>query len=246
MPNQIKTSPAESLLALFAGSDRAAAILGDLTEMAATRGRLWFVAAYARTLVSFTWRIVLALFVADIGRQMIFDLFHLYIGHTPAAWRNATGSWLDLLNSSGPLLACIMSTLWFVLPFAVIRYGVRDRFVRLTAAVAVGTTLAFLCIPWASLACAAATLVLATAAFTSSTWRKPLEVLLWTGAAGVLTIAAADAFRLGFHPQPGIERTLASYAQILTFQGSLLVAAFVCSRLHRWLLEPAAGNAASA
>jgi hypothetical protein len=177
---------------------------------------------------------------------MIFDLFHLYIGHTPAVWRNATGSWLDLLNSSGPLLACIMSTLWFVLPFAVLRYGRRDRFVQLTFAVAIGTTLAFLSIPWASLACAAATLVLAAAAFTSSTWRKPLEVLLWTGAAGILTIAAADAFRLGFHPQPGIERTLVSYAQILTFQGSLLVAAFVCSRLHRWLLEPAAGNAASA
>jgi hypothetical protein len=81
----------------------------------------------------------------------------------------------------------------------------------------------------------------------ANTWRKPLEVLLWTGAAGILTIAAADAFRLGFHPQPGIERTLASYAEILTFQGSLLVAAFVCSRLHRWLLEPpAAGDAASA
>jgi hypothetical protein len=129
----------------------------------------------------------------------------------------------------------------------VLRYGRRDRFVQLTFAVAVGTTLAFLCIPWASLAFAAATLVLAAAAFTSNTWRKPLEVLLWTGAAGILTIAAADAFRLGFHPQPGIDRTLASYAEILTFQGSLLVAAFVCSRLHRWLLEPPApGNAASA
>jgi hypothetical protein len=237
----------EWLLARLTDRDRAAAILGDLTEMAQTRGRLWFVAAYARTLFSFTWRIVLALFVADIGRQMIFDLFHLYIGHTPAVWRSATGSWLDLLNSSGPLLACIMSTLWFVLPFAVIRYGRRDRFVQLTFAVAVGTTLAFLCIPWASPACAAATLVLAVAAFTPNTWRKPLEVLLWTVAAGILTIAAADAFRLGFHPQPGIERTLASYAEILTFQGSLLVAAFVCSRLHRWLLEPpAAGDAASA
>src|ERR1039457_7485295 len=90
----------ESLLALFAGPTHAAAIFGDLTEMAATRGRLWFVAAYARTLVSFTWRIVLALFVADIGRQMIFDLFHLYIGHTPAAWRNATGFPLHLVNTS--------------------------------------------------------------------------------------------------------------------------------------------------
>src|ERR1019366_5508664 len=132
MPESISSartsSPAiaEWLLARITDPTRAAAIMGDLTEMAATRGRAWFWTAYARTLVSFTWRIVLALFVADIGRQMIFDLFHLYIRHTPAAWRNATGSWLDLLNSSGPLLACILSTLWFVLPFAVLRYGRRD------------------------------------------------------------------------------------------------------------------------
>jgi hypothetical protein len=235
MPNLL-----EFLLALFAGPARAAAILGDLTEMAATRGRLWFVAAYARTLVSLTWRIVLALFVADIGRQTIFDLFHLYIGHTPAAWRNNTGSWLDLLNSSGPLLACIMSTLWFVLPFAVIRYGVRDRFVRLTFAVALGATLAFLSIPWASLLFAVATLALAAAAFLSPTWRKPLEVLLWTGAAGLLMIGAADALRLRvprallFVHGHGL---LAANAYALLFQTGLLVLALVCSRLHRLLLD---------
>ena len=157
----------ESILALFASPTRAAAMMGDLTEMARTRGRGWFVAAYTRTLLALTWRIVLALFVADIGRQLIFDLFHLYIGHTPAAWRNATGSWLDLLNSSGPLLACIMSTLWFALPFAAVRYGVRDRFVQLTFAIAVGTTVAFLAIPFASLLVASATLALAAAAFLS-------------------------------------------------------------------------------
>src|ERR1019366_375463 len=86
------TSPAESILALFAGPDRAAAILGDLTEMAATRGRAWFLTAYARTLVSFTWRIVLALVVATIGRQLIENLFHIYIWHTFAAWRTTNGS----------------------------------------------------------------------------------------------------------------------------------------------------------
>ena len=250
MPN---TSPAEVFLALFAGPARAAAIMGDLAEMAATRSRLWFAAAYLRTLFTFTWRIVLALFVADIGRQTIFDLFHLYLGHTPAAWRNATGSWLDLLNSSGPLLACIMSTLWFVLPFAVIRYGLRDRFVRLTAAVAVETTLAFLCIPLISLVAAAATLALAFVAFLSRRWRKPFEVLAWTGTFGLLSVAAFTVLSRQFLSQrPAISRNLGSHpfaldALAFSFQGSFLVAAFVCSRMHRWLLEtPAAGNAASA
>jgi hypothetical protein len=235
------TSPAEFILALFTGPTRAAAILGDLEELAQTRGRLWFAAAYARTLFSFTWRIVLALFVADIGRQTIFDVFHLYIRHTPAAWRHATGSWIDLLNSSGPLLACIMSTLWFVLPFAVVRYGRRDRFVQLTFAVAIGTTLAFLAIPFASLACAVATLALAAAALLSRTWRKPFEVLLWTEAAGLAMIAAANAVRLRFLFAHG-HRVLIGNGFALLFQTSLLVLAIVCARMHTLLLEPAVAS----
>jgi hypothetical protein len=240
MPN---TSPVEIFLALFAGPDRAAAILGDLTEMAATRGRLWFLAAYLRTLFTFTWRIVLALFVADIGRQSIFDLFHLYLRVTPPAWRTTLSP--AFLNSSGPLLACIVSTLWFALPFAAVRYGLRDRFVQLTFAIAVGITVALLYIPWASLLVAAATLLLAAAALLSTTWRKPLEILACTAAAGLLMIGASDAIRLRVlilfaHDH----RMLVGNAYALLFQTSLLALAFVCSRMHTHLLQnpPAAAS----
>ena len=178
-----KTCRTELLLARLTNPTRAAAIYGDLTEMAATRGRLWFVAAYLRTLFTFTWRIVLALFVADVGRQLAFDTNHLNLLVTPAAWRANTGSFVNLLNSSGPLIACIMSTLWFALFFALVRYGRRDAFVRLTALVTAGAFLAFLAIPWISLVAAAATLALTCAAFLSARWRKPFEVLAWTGAA---------------------------------------------------------------
>ena len=236
-----KTSLTESLLALFAGRARAAAIYGDLTEMAATRGTLWFLAAYARTLFSLTWRIVFALAVADIARELMFNLANLYFHATPPAWRTTDGPYL--LDHAGPLLACIMSTLWFALPFAAIRYGLRDRFVRLTFAVAVGTTIAFLFIPWASLACAFATLALAAATVFSRTWRKPLEVLLWTGTAGLSMGAVSTAVRTQFLSQhPAIARSLgshplAAYALVFSFQGSLLLIAMVCSRLHRLLLE---------
>jgi hypothetical protein len=232
MPNP---SPAESLLALIAGRTRAAAIFGDLTEMAAARGRLWFVAAYARTLVALTWRIVLALFVADIGRELLFNLANLYFRVTPPTWRTTNAP--HLLNSMGPLLACIMSTLWFVLPFAAVRYGLRDRFVRLTFAIAAGTTVAFLFIPYASLLLATATLALAAAALLSSTSRKPLEVLLATGIAGFLPIAVSSALRLNQRPHAATARTLADYASMLTFDASLLILALVCSRLHRRLLD---------
>ena len=45
----------ETLLARLTTADCAAAILGDLTELSATRGRLWFWTAYARTLLSQRW-----------------------------------------------------------------------------------------------------------------------------------------------------------------------------------------------
>jgi hypothetical protein len=48
---------------------------------------------------------------------------------TPTSWRATVSP--SLLNSSGPFLACVMSTLWFVLPYAAVLYGIRDRFVRL-------------------------------------------------------------------------------------------------------------------
>ena len=231
-----KMPSTEALLALIAGPGRAAAILGDLTEMAATRGRLWFFAAYVRTLVALTWRIPVGLFVAEIARQTIFDLFHIYMNYTPASWRTTLSP--PFLNSMGPLLACIMSTLWFALPFAAVRYGLRDRFVLLTFVIAVGTTVTFLFIPWASLLCAAATLALAGAALISTTWRKPLEVLIWSGGAGLLTIAAVDAVRINVHPAGHAGQIITRYGVILAFQASLLALAFVCSRLHRWLLEP--------
>ncbi len=226
----------ESVLALFAGPTRAAAILGDLTEMAASRGRLWFVAAYARTLFSLTWRIVLALFVADVGRELMFNLANLYFHATPNTWRTTNAPYL--LDHTGPLLACIMSTLWFALPFAAVRYGVRDRFVRLTFAVAVGSTVAFLFIPWASLLCAAATLALAAAALASNTWRKPFEVLLWTGAAGLLMVAVSTVVRIQVpRAFPHSHSLLTRSANELAFGGALLIVAVVCSRLHRLLLD---------
>ena len=203
--------------------------------MAATRGRHWFAAAYLRTLVALTWRILLALFVADIGRQTIFDLFHLYLRIAPPAWRTTLSP--AFLNSSGPLLACIVSTLWFELPFAAVRYGLRDRFVQLTFAIAVGATVAFLFIPWTSLIVAAATLLLAIVAFTSTTWRKPLEVLAWSCATGLLMIGASDAVRLRILVLFAQDhRMLAGNAYALLFQSSLLALAFVCSRLHTLLL----------
>jgi hypothetical protein len=241
---ELKRPFAEFLLALFAGRARAAAIHGDLLELSATRGHLWFVAAYTRTLFTFTWRILLALFVADIGRQFLFDLFHLWLGHTPASWRTAGGPWLNLTNSAGPLLACIMSTLWFALPFTAVLYGTRDRFVRLTVAIALGTTIGFMFIPWASAFLFSATFALAVAAFFSKAWRRPVLVLAGTGAAGLAVIFASLTllnYLKHLLPVPSMPAVMRN-ANMIAFQVSLLAIALVCSRLHRRLLEPLSGD----
>ena len=227
---------AEKLIALIVGHTRAAAIYGDLLELAATRGRLWFFAEYTHTLLTLTWRIVLALFVACVGREFLFDLFHLSMRYTPAAWRTAGGPYLNLLNHAGPLMACIMSILWFVLPFAAVLYGVRDRFVRLTAAIAVGFTIGFWFVPWASAIFVAATLSLAAAAFLSKRWRRPVEALAVTGLVGLLLLAATSGFRSTF--SPALPPAVVRYANPLVFSGSLLALALVCILLHRWLLQP--------
>jgi hypothetical protein len=225
---------AEGLLAIVAGRERAAALYGDLLELAQSHGRAWFVAAYIRTLFSLTWRLVLALFVADIGRQMMFDAAKLYFHATPPSWRTTHSPYL--LGQMGPL-ACVMSTLWFALPFAAVRYGVRDRFVRLTFAIAAGTTVAFLFIPWVSLGCAVATVGIAVVALLSRRWRKPLEVLAWTGGVGLLLIGAADALRLRAPQALLVAHVHGVYAFALVFQLGLLGMAMVCSRMHRLLLE---------
>lgn len=232
----------ESILALFAGRERASAIYGDLVEVAGTRGIGWFWSAYLRTLFSLTWKLVLALFVGVVLRETAFDLFHVYMAHTPAQWRAAPGPYLYYLNSSGPLLACIMSTLWFVLPYAVVLYGWRDRFVRLTLAVALGTTVAFLFVPVASFCFAVTTLALGVAALLSQGWRRQGVVLAGTVLFGIASVAmAATASRsLQEHMEFGVHPVLKAVLNVgasLAFSGGLLLLAIVCSQLHRRMIQ---------
>jgi len=228
----------EALLARLTDPTRAAAIYGDLTELAQARGRLWFWFAYARTLFALTWRFMLALVAATVVAQICGNSFHLYLTHTSAAWRTTNGPFL--LNSMGPLLAYITHPLWFVLPFAAVMYGTRDRFVQLTFAVTVGATVAFLFVPFASLACSIATLAIAVSALFSSTWRRPLTALLLTGAASFLAIAAVNAIGatlLSHHPDWRTSHFFTHYGAMMIFRSSLLLLAFACARVHSMLME---------
>src|ERR1019366_8492863 len=95
MPESISSartsSPAiaEWLLARVTDPTRAAAILGDLTEMAATRGRLWFWTAYARTLITLGWRAPVAFVFAMASMRFIFGTVF------PWLWNHRTTHLMD-------------------------------------------------------------------------------------------------------------------------------------------------------
>jgi hypothetical protein len=129
----------ESLLALFAGRDRAAAIYGDLIEMAAARGRFWFAAAYARTLLSLTWRPLTAFFAGAILYAFLNDRLVF-----PAMWFFAMSH-----PHLGEPIGDVTLALFFLVPFAAIRYGLRDRVVQLAlASVLLAIGVVFIGLAW--------------------------------------------------------------------------------------------------
>ena len=77
-----KTPIAEWLLARIAGRERAAAIVGDLEELAATRGWLWFWIEYVRSLISLGWCVGGSAFILLL-LYLIGRILQLFAGKVP-------------------------------------------------------------------------------------------------------------------------------------------------------------------
>jgi hypothetical protein len=232
-----KTALPEWLLARFVGNERAAVILGDLLEIATTRGRLWFWSAYARTLISLAWRTPLAFlcayafsgWIATNGFMIINSLrrhflWNVHPYYPPAVWRIPLGD---------SILA-----LWFILPFVLVQYGYRDRLTQLASAVFLLTlpyfSLTGAGINFAGLATAATIL----AAMCLNTWRRPMVVLAATVAPIVVAIILSPKLwyvliSRGYRfESPQLQRAMTLYRV-----GELCIAAIVCSFLYRRLLQ---------
>ncbi|MGP8260994.1 MAG: hypothetical protein ACLQM6_13690 [Acidobacteriaceae bacterium] len=236
MPDANRSLP-ESILSLFAGRERAAAIVGDLTEMAATRGRLWFAAAYVRTLVSLGWRAPVAFLCAYICTRhnwmgaVIFGslrLFHRIPPNDPAH----TG------HRSQFFLVSFLIALNLVLPFVLVRFGLRNRLAQLA------TAIFLLTIPLYSLTLggmkitdyAIAATVLA--ALSLPAWRRPMIVLAATVAPVVVVTS------LWPHPEHflytrgyGFTTPQLLWIMVLYRTLELCIMAIVCSFLYRRLLQ---------
>jgi hypothetical protein len=231
---------AEVLLALFTGHDRAAVLYGDLLEMSATRGRVWFCATYTRTLISLAWRAPVAFASGILVFNLLTSLLERWIIRHPALWRTSMQTTPAIFHI-GPLLATATIPLWFALPYAFIRYGSRDRLVRLAALTFLLTTLTFLYLPYASLASAVLSAAILLAAFASATWRRPAIVLMATiatGAAAFVVIqnvtSLADQYLIEYARLP----QLSLLAWEIAVLSSMALVAVVCSRMHTLLLRP--------
>lgn len=229
---------AESILTLFVGSERAVALYGDLLELEPGHRRFWFFYAYVQTVYSLSWRILLALCVGIVGRQVIFNLAGPHFFQVTAPTWHSTDS-LDILGHLGRLLLSAVSTIWFIMPFAAVRYGLRDRFVQLSFAVALGTTTAFLFMPEAPIMFAATALVLVGTSLLTKRWRRPALALLVIGIANaLLSFVSIPLLTVILHAGSRHPGPISHYLAMIPFRGSLLLLAIACSLLHARLFPP--------
>jgi hypothetical protein len=181
----------EWLLARLTTPDRAAAILGDLTEMAATRGRLWFWTAYARTLITLGWLTPVAFVLALAAKRFIVSaILPLEVGRRVSHLAEA-----GLFGAYNPHLRLISWNLtmvlarWliFALPFVLLRFGLRNRLTQLTCALFLFAVPVYALRPWImdlSSLLIAATII---ATLISPLWRRPMFVLTATTVAAIAT-----------------------------------------------------------
>jgi len=237
-----KTGLGEWILKSAAGQERGTAIYGDLVELAATRSRVWFWVAYTRTLVALTWRIPLAVlavvfFVRSRGR-VVGNLMMLVWGHHPIplndprmhVWRVPY-----LAEFSSIVSLRVMFTLWILLPYVAIRFGMRNRLSYLAGVLFLLSVPVYSFRPAIYQVTGVACAVVILAALASAAWRREMIFLL----ANLPVVAIA--FYLGVQHAPGFLRhgqfPLSVFHMRIDDPIAIAITAIVAPLLHRWLLE---------
>jgi hypothetical protein len=244
----------EFLLGCLTTPDRAAAIMGDLTEMAEARGSVWFWTAYARTLGRLCWRPSTAFVVGYLSFLVAGVTFQRpWAGpgarvqpHLIAMLQHGSVPLLALLPFpierlifpvAGPLIVGITVPLRFVFPYAAVRYGLLDPFVQLAGAAFLTATLVLVYPPALSPLLAIALLLGFGAALTLRRWRSPAIVLASTLAIGflaILSVFGVVALGSAYVAEPRI-LPKSEFPSATVSLIALIVPAIVCSWLHRRL-----------
>jgi len=234
-----KTPIAEWLLTLFAGRERAAAIMGDLEELAATRGSLWFWTAYARTLVTLGWRTPVAFLIAMVSMRFIFRAVvplleaHHITHFLEGGLFGVYNLHVRLINWN---LTLVMARfLIFALPFVAVRFGLRNRLTQLTCALLLIAVPVYSLRPWVMDLSGILIVTAIVAALIVPHWRRPMIVLAATCVTATAAVATCFYILVGvFHQNILI---WIKFCMWICEAIGFALAVIVCVYLHGWLLE---------
>jgi hypothetical protein len=228
---------AESLLAVLTSRDRAAAIYGDLTELAATRGRLWFWTAYSRTILSIGWRTAPAAFLLGFaGMALIFDpVIRWWVYRTGLTGMDQGFFGSNHLRLISWNFARLMAQfLTFALPFVLVRFGLRNRLTQLTCALFLFALPVYSFRAWAMDLSSLLIVVASAAALALPHLRRPMLVL---AGMGVTAVAWKLPYLVGLARVYRRHLPIFSNSQLVLCNAiAFAIAAMVCSHLYRRLL----------
>ena len=246
--NPTSRAVTEWLLARVTTPDHASAILGDLLELSASRGRLWFWAAYARTLLSLGWRTApTAFLVAVASMTFIFAPVIKWLVHRGGSQRMDPGLFgnthLRIISWNFSMVTAQFLVL--ALPFILVRFGLRDRLTKLACA------LFLIAMPVFSLRqrfldlSSLLIVVAVAAALALPQWRRPMIVL---AGMGITAVAWRVPFLVGLsHVYRRHLPYLSHSTQVIYDMTTFASAAVVCLYLyHRLLRQRPTSNSDSA
>lgn len=241
-----RTGIAEWVLRRAAGAERGTAMYGDLTEMRATRGRIWFWFAYARTLLFFTWRTPVAVGTAIISVKYIRSrVFTRLLGtyFTSPNYgriyenRMLVQRHLFFSHISWAVSLTAVNVLWIVLPYAAIRFGPRNRLTILSGVLFLLGLPVYTFHPQVFIPTGVTMSLIIIAALASRRWRRQMMFL----------IASYPVFPLVFyfciaHPALAIFRHGPFPRSVVGMRVdepiAIAILAMLCPLLYRWLLQP--------
>ncbi len=237
-------SIAEWMVTQCAGEKRAASIVGDLLELNPQKGTSWFWFSVAGIVLALVWRRLLAFIVAFYAgawamRRFFMAIFGADGRHAPPEY-----PWIVVCGVLCPIAALTL----FLLVYAAICYGFRDRVTQL-ALVLTGLATAVIYF-WRQPVILATNIVLGLcvllASILSSERRRAALVLLAVVVVGfgggLLTMYLAAQERRYVFPWSMVDREFWKhpsarwvYFCVLLIAGWMMTAA--CSRMHHWMMS---------
>jgi hypothetical protein len=237
------TRAAEWIVGRFISGERAAAVVGDLTELQAQKGAVWFWLSVLRVLIAFSWRSVLGIMAAFYLGGRVLSILTMMFLNVHAIHRAKSNSWVLIL------LANVDALLWMILTYGLIRYGSDDRVIRLTFlwAALVGMVLCGWQQPIVLGVCIASGSGLIILSMMKERERRGTSVLAATLLSGCVTnllffgicTLCLHLFFPALLPVRGLQKQplINRISVLLLSLAAWIVTTGVFSRMHRWMLR---------